>query len=127
MTRLQHVSVAAPLQAGGEVRAFYGRLLGLREKPVPASFEPDRFLWFEAGPHELEVHVLLVDAPVGHRTAAHFCLDVADLDGLRSRLDKAGLEIEEAEPIENRPRFFCHDPFGNRVELTSIAGPYPTR
>jgi hypothetical protein len=52
---------------------------------------------------------------------------VADLDGLRARLEEAGVEIDEADPIENRPRFFCHDPFGNRVELTSIAGPYPTR
>jgi catechol 2,3-dioxygenase-like lactoylglutathione lyase family enzyme len=65
--------------------------------------------------------------PVGRPTRAHFCLDVADLDGLRARLEEAGFEIEEADPIENRPRFFCHDPFGNRVELTSIVGPYPTR
>lgn len=125
--RLQHVSVAAPLQAGEEVRAFYGGLLGLREKPAPASFDPDRFLWFEAGPDELEVHVLLVDTPVADRAGAHFCLDVADLGGLRARLEEASVEIDEADPIENRPRFFCHDPFGNRVELTSIVGPYPTR
>ncbi|HEV8250759.1 MAG TPA: VOC family protein [Gaiellaceae bacterium] len=124
--RLQHVSVPAPLHSSEDARAFYGGLLGLREKPVPASFEADRFLWFEAGPDELEVHVLLVDAPAG-RTGAHFCLNVADLEGLRSRLEEAGVEIEEAQPIENRPRFFCHDPFGNRIELTSIAGPYPTR
>ena len=124
--RLQHVSVPAPLRGADEARAFYGGVLGLAEKPVPDSLEPDRFVWFEAGTGELEVHVFLADAPPAPRTGAHFCLDVDDLDAVRSRLEEAGAGIEEARPIGNRPRFFCRDPFGNLIELTSIAGPYPT-
>jgi catechol 2,3-dioxygenase-like lactoylglutathione lyase family enzyme len=118
--------VPAPLDGAGEARAFYGGLLGLAEKPVPASLEPDRFVWFDAGTGELEVHLFLVDAPPTPRTGAHFRLHVDDLGGVRSRLEEAGARIEEARPIGNRPRFFCDDPFGNLIELTSIAGPYPT-
>jgi hypothetical protein len=31
---------------------------------------------------------------------------------------------EIADDIVNRPRWFIHDPFGNRVECTTILGPY---
>jgi hypothetical protein len=38
----------------------------------------------------------------------------------------AGIETTDRTPIPNRPRFFCRDPFGNLIELTTIMGDYRT-
>jgi catechol 2,3-dioxygenase-like lactoylglutathione lyase family enzyme len=124
--RLQHVSVPAPLDGSEQARVFYAGVLGLPEKPVPDSLQRDRFVWFDAGPGELEVHVFLVSEPDRPSARAHFCLDVGDLAALRSRLEAAGVDLVAARSIPNRPRFFCRDPFGNRIEITSIQGPYRT-
>ncbi len=43
---------------------------------------------------------------------------------MRQRLADSGYEPWEPEPINNRPRFFCRDPFGNTVEFTTILGSY---
>ena len=75
------------------------------------------------GDEEDDVHgdLMLVDDPPPER--AHFCLVVeGGLDDLRARLEAAGIETRDATPLQNRPRFFCHDPFGNLVELSRIDG-----
>ena len=51
---------------------------------------------------------------------SHLCLEVDDVAALRSRLDEAGVETSDATEILGRPRFFCRDPFGNLLELTTI-------
>jgi hypothetical protein len=40
---------------------------------------------------------------------------------LRARLQSAGVELEDAIPIDGRERFFCRDPFGHRFEFLSFA------
>ena len=118
--RLQHVSIAIPPGGAAEARSFYGGTLGLEERDVAVGLEPGGFIWFRAG-GDLELHLMLVDDPPPER--AHFCLVVADgLDELRARLEAAGVETRDATPLQNRPRFFCHDPFGNLVELSRIDG-----
>ncbi len=121
--RLQHVSTPYPRGRQDELRAFYGGVLGLVEKPVPDSLSDQELVWFEAGPLELELHFL--PDPVPDRAALrHFCLEVGDLEGWRRRLEEAGVETSDQTPIPNRPRFFCRDPFGNLIELTTIQGDY---
>ena len=118
--RLQHVSVAIPLDGAEAARAFYGGLLGLEERDVLPRLDPAGFIWFRAG-GDLELHLMLVDDPPPER--AHFCLVVEDgLDELRARLEAAGIETRDATPLHGRPRFFCRDPFGNLVELSRISG-----
>ncbi|HWB22320.1 MAG TPA: VOC family protein [Gaiellaceae bacterium] len=115
--RLQHVSVAIPLDGAGSARAFYGGLLGLEERDVVPKLDPARFIWFRVG-GDLELHLMLNDeAP---RERAHFCLVVDDLEGLRARIEAAGFETRDATELVGRPRFFCRDPFGNLLELTRI-------
>ena len=124
--RLQHVSTPYPRGRQEEVRAFYGDVLGLVEKPVPDSLVDQELVWFEAGPPDLELHFLPDPVPPDFVAQRHFCLEVGDLDGWRRKLEGAGVETSEQTPIQNRPRFFCRDPFGNLIELTTIRGDYRT-
>jgi catechol 2,3-dioxygenase-like lactoylglutathione lyase family enzyme len=115
--RLQHVSIVIPPAGAGSARAFYGGLLGLEERDVLPKLDPARFIWFRVG-GDLELHLILGDEVPSER--AHFCLVVDELEGLRDRIDAAGLETRDATELVGRPRFFCRDPFGNLVELTRI-------
>jgi catechol 2,3-dioxygenase-like lactoylglutathione lyase family enzyme len=121
LRRLQHVS--SPF-AGGEVtalRAFYGKLLGLREIPTPATLAHLELVWFSAG-DGLELHFFSgVLDPTARR---HFCLDIEDLEETRRLLEDAGHETYDDTPIPNRPRFFCRDPAGNLIEFTRVEGSY---
>jgi catechol 2,3-dioxygenase-like lactoylglutathione lyase family enzyme len=119
--KLQHVSI--PVSAGGEeeARAFYGGMLGLRERSVGRGLDPAKFIWFETGPG-LELHLILGDEHADPEERRHFCLEVDDLEAMRARIEDAGAPVLEATPIAGRPRFFLRDPFDNLVELTHIEG-----
>ncbi len=116
--RLQHVSITIARGAEEEARGFYGGLLGLREREVPPKLDPSRLIWFRVGEPDLELHLMLVDEPAPG--GGHLCLAVDDVDALRGRLEEAGIDTSDATEILGRPRFFCRDPFGNLVELTTI-------
>jgi catechol 2,3-dioxygenase-like lactoylglutathione lyase family enzyme len=121
---LQHVS--SPFAGGGQaaLRAFYGGVLGLVEKPTPAALSHLELVWFAAG-EGLELHFFRGETdPIAAR---HFCLEVEDVNEMRRRLQEAGHEPYDDTPIPNRPRFFCRDPAGNLVEFTRIEGPYPSQ
>lgn len=109
------MAITASPDAADQVREFYGELLGLEERDVLPSLDPSGLVWFRLG-GDLELHVMLVaEAP---RERPHFCLAVdGDLGELRSRLESAGIETADAPSIVGRPRFTCHDPCGNLVEL----------
>ncbi len=124
--RLQHTSILVPPGAQEAVRAFYGNLIGLEEKEPPLALAHLRLVWFAAGEGEMELHFLPTDERPTEHDQRHICLVVDDLEAYRQRLLEAGVEITEAEPIPYRPRFFCRDPFGNLVELTTIQGDYRT-
>jgi hypothetical protein len=49
---------------------------------------------------------------------------VHDRDATRAQLERAGIPIQETIAIPGRPRFFCSDPFGNLIELTTVTGDY---
>jgi catechol 2,3-dioxygenase-like lactoylglutathione lyase family enzyme len=118
---LQHVSSPFPEGEQAAVRRFYGEVLGLSEKPTPASLAHMGLVWFAAG-DGLEMHFF--PEPPGSQSARHFCLDIDDLEETRQRLTEAGLEPYDDTPIPNRPRFFCRDPVGNLIEFTRIEGEY---
>jgi catechol 2,3-dioxygenase-like lactoylglutathione lyase family enzyme len=122
--RLQHVSSPFPPDRHEDVRRFYGAAVGLREIAVPLTLDQHRFIWFAAGPDSLELHFFVGTPDPAHRR--HLCLVVDDLDATRHRLVETGYAPDEADPIPNRPRFFCRDPFGNLVEFTTILGRYDT-
>ncbi len=122
--RLQHASMVIPVGAQESVRAFYGAILGGEDKQPPPSLAPLNLVWFAAGEAEMELHFLPDPRLLDGTDQRHICLVVDDLEEYRRRLTEAGVTIIPAEPIPNRPRFFCLDPFGNRLELTTIQGDY---
>jgi catechol 2,3-dioxygenase-like lactoylglutathione lyase family enzyme len=118
--RVQHVSVPRPRGSHVAARRFYGELLGLEEAQVPSSIAHLDLIWYRLG--DTELHLFAGD-PAPDEFAAHFCIQVDDLQALRERLQQAGVEVSDDIAIPNRPRFFVRDPFGNRIEITSIEGP----
>jgi catechol 2,3-dioxygenase-like lactoylglutathione lyase family enzyme len=117
--RLQHVTIAIPLDGAERARAFYGGFLGLEEKPVLPKLDPALFIWYRAG-GENELHLQLTPEPAPDKP--HFCLLVDELDELRARIDAAGIETRDPTELIGRPRFMCRDPFGNLIEFARIDG-----
>ena len=124
LPRLQHVSIPIPDGAQDAARRFYSRTLGLEEKPVPRTLSQMRLVWFKVGDSEMELHCFPDTYLAKPEEGRHFCLEVDNLDEYRQRVTESGCKIIEADVIPNRPRFFFIDPFGNRVEITSIEGYY---
>lgn len=113
---LDHVNiVTADLEA--TVR-FYRDLLGLLPGPRPAFAFPGAWLYLDGRPviHLVSRH----DAPAGATTGAidHVAFGCEDFDGLRSRLDAAGVAYEVREvPGGEVRQIFLRDPNGVKVEL----------
>jgi catechol 2,3-dioxygenase-like lactoylglutathione lyase family enzyme len=122
--RLHHVSLSIPDHTQEQVRTFYGNVLGLNEKPTPESVQDVHAVWYMLGDAGQELH-LIPDTILPRAEAQnHFCIDVDNLDIYQEKLLNAGYEVLHPTPVPNRPRFFCLDPFGNRIEFTTITGPY---
>jgi catechol 2,3-dioxygenase-like lactoylglutathione lyase family enzyme len=106
---------------GGEeqARAFYHGQLGLREVPKPESLRSRGGVWFDAD--GLDVHVSVEENRPGMDLRRHFGLECQDVDGLRTRLEAAGIKTEDGRPAPWK-RFFVNDPFGNRIEIHEVGG-----
>jgi catechol 2,3-dioxygenase-like lactoylglutathione lyase family enzyme len=112
---LDHVQVAAPRGCEEDARRFYGVLLGLEELEKPKALRSRGGVWFRVGGQELHVGVEESFTPAAK---AHPAIRVADLDGLRARLEIAGAPIvDDDDTIPGVRRFYTADPFGNRLEL----------
>ena len=55
-------------------------------------------------------------------TKAHVALVVMDLVALRTRLEEAGVETVDDQPLPGFDRFYAYDPFRNRLEFVSPKG-----
>jgi catechol 2,3-dioxygenase-like lactoylglutathione lyase family enzyme len=116
---IHHVQVTIPSGGESAARAFYGGLLGMEELPKPESLRDRGGCWFRCGAQE--VHCGVDDRPAGGRAHPAFLVD--DLAGLRGRLNGAGVPTVDDRRIPGFTRFYCRDPFGNRLEfLEAVAG-----
>lgn len=113
-----HVSVPRPPgpESASVARLFYIDLIGLKEVPVPDALRQLDLVWFGVGDGEL--HLYAEPSSAGH--GRHFCLRVIDQAEVRARLSAAGVTCTDTIAIPGRPRFFCTDPFGNSIEITTI-------
>jgi catechol 2,3-dioxygenase-like lactoylglutathione lyase family enzyme len=119
--RVQHVSIPRPPGSADQARSFYSTLLGLEEVPPPPSIRHLDLVWYRLGTTELH---LFAEEPTFDSSGRHFCMEVDDLESLRTRLIAGGYTPEESLVIPGRPRFFCRDPFGNSIEFTTILSDY---
>ncbi|HWY90371.1 MAG TPA: VOC family protein [Solirubrobacteraceae bacterium] len=120
---LDHVQVAAPRGCEAEARRFYGTLLGLEEIDKPEELRARGGVWFCCGGQQLHIGVEDGFAPA---QKAHPALRVADdgeLHALAERLRQAGERASWDEALPGIRRFYTQDPWGNRIELLSIAAP----
>jgi catechol 2,3-dioxygenase-like lactoylglutathione lyase family enzyme len=117
--RLSHVNVTMPAGREDLARSFYGKLLGLLEIPKPESIRARGGVWFDAG--GLDLHISVEENRASPDVRRHFGLKCADVEGLRARLEKAGVKTEDGRPAPWK-RFFVNDPFGNRIEIHDAGG-----
>lgn len=119
---LHHVQVLCP--AGGEdsARRFYGKWLGLRELPKPASLASDG-VWFALDDHrQLHVGVLRAgDEPTRNRS--HLALRVHDLAAVLAILRREKIHWTTPAVVPGWTRAQIRDPFGNAIELLQIDAP----
>jgi catechol 2,3-dioxygenase-like lactoylglutathione lyase family enzyme len=117
--RIQHVSLPRPPGSDDQTRAFYGGLLNLTEIPSPRALSG--VIWYRLG--DVELHLFEQAADDGPLNR-HVCFEVDDVRALREMLEASDFATKDTTPIPGRPRFFCRDPFGNRLEFTQIEGDY---
>ena len=111
---LDHLLLAMPAGGEGAARGFCGELLGLPELPKPDELTARGGCWF-ALPN-LQLHLGVEEGFVPAKKA-HPAFRVRDLEGLRRRLEAAGTSTTPDASLPNQKRFFCADPFGNRLEF----------
>lgn len=118
ITGLDHASVI--VTDPDRARAFYGGVLGLREIPMPRTFD-FLVIWYDFGPQT--IHLLVKKLP-DPRSPRHFALKVRNAQSSREHFRSLGIAIEETTPIPGADRFFVYDPDGNRIELIEWQRPY---
>jgi predicted short-subunit dehydrogenase-like oxidoreductase (DUF2520 family)/catechol 2,3-dioxygenase-like lactoylglutathione lyase family enzyme len=111
---LHHVQLAMPPGQESRAEDFYARILGLQPMPKPQHLRARGGCWFSDG--EVEVH-LGVEESFKPALKAHPAFLVRELDGLRSRLNAAGVEVAYDTQLNGHNRFYVSDPFGNRLEF----------
>jgi catechol 2,3-dioxygenase-like lactoylglutathione lyase family enzyme len=121
---LQHVSIPRPPgeESAQRAREFYAGVVGLKEKPVPSTILHADLVWFKIT-DDTELHVF-ASTESTPKTGQHFCLNISDVESMRKSIAGCGFTTWDADPIQGRPRFFCHDPFGNSIEFTQIVDDY---
>jgi Double zinc ribbon len=111
---LVHVQLAIPAGGEGRGRAFYGGLLGLEEIARPPALWERGGLWYRVG--VLELH-LGVENDFRPARKAHPAFAVEHLERLRRHLEAHGVSTRDDVALPDRVRFYCDDPFGNRLEF----------
>lgn len=114
---LHHTAITVPIDDLEKARHFYSELLGLEEAPRPTTELGRPGIWYRVG--ESELHIQARDGYRAERGEHHPGLVVDDVSGLRAHLAGNGVEIQDAQPLSDRERFFARDPFGNRLEFLS--------
>lgn len=124
--RLQHISIEIEAGREDEARRFYSEALGLKEKRRPMGLKDRALIWFDVGDGEDEIHLIRMDKSdfTGPRREDHLCIEVDDIEAMRAQLKQQDVPVQETSVIDNRPRFFVTDPFGNRIELVQIVGKF---
>ena len=110
---LDHVQLAIAPGMEASCRTFW-TALGFTEVAKPGALAGRGGLWLRGGAAMLH---LGVQDPAQAARKAHPAFAVADLEALKDRLLRLGVEVREDAPFDGRARLFCDDPAGNRIEF----------
>ncbi len=113
-TVIDHVQLAMPPGEEEKARAFYERLLGMKEVAKPVELAGRGGCWFTSG--GVQIH-LGVESDFRPAKKAHPALRCHDYAALVKRLRDGGIDVTEPQDIPGVRRCHVHDPFGNRIEL----------
>ena len=104
-------------------RVFYEGTLGLQSNPARPDMDYPG-VWYDIG--DAQLHLMRLPNPeTGLQRPAHggrdrhVALAVSDLDGLRQRLNEAGVVYTLSK--SGRRALFCRDPDDNALEFIEIA------
>jgi catechol 2,3-dioxygenase-like lactoylglutathione lyase family enzyme len=114
--RLDHAQIAAPPGCEAEARRFFGNVVGLREVEKPEPLRGRGGVWFAVGDRQLHIGVETEFTPARKAHPA-FSLPAADLDLLAARFADSGVAVEWDSALPGERRFYCQDPWGNRIEF----------
>ncbi len=114
--RLNHVFISIP--AGGEEKAreFYGKILGLEEIERPDAIKSITVAWYKI--NDIQLHIGVENEL--RKSRRHLAFEVEELEKVKGYMLENKVEIKDGIPIPGRNRFFCFDPFGNRIELLEM-------
>lgn len=112
---IHHVQISIPKNCERQAREFYCGILQLEEIPKPESLAGRGGFWLRVG--DREVHIGTEEGVNRSLTKAHIAYEVTNLEEIKQRLLKAGLQPLSSVPIPGYDRFEIRDPFGNRVEF----------
>jgi catechol 2,3-dioxygenase-like lactoylglutathione lyase family enzyme len=119
---IHHVQLACPPGSEEASRAFYAGVLGLTEKPKPATLAGRGGCWF-AG-RGVELH-LGVEEDFHPARKAHPGLLWSSLSALAVRLEQNGYPVRWSDELMvlDPPlrRIYTEDPHGNRLEFLERA------
>src|SRR5262249_19147491 len=97
---------------------FYVELLGLTALDRPANTDNGRpGAWLQCGPQQLHIITGAGASAENRVSRRHPAFRVSDLEGLRRRLQTAGVEIIAGNRFPGQERLFVRDPWGNRLEF----------
>lgn len=114
---LDHVQVAMPAGEEAKARAFYVGVLGMSELAKPGALAKRGGAWFAGGDGaSVQIHCG-VEKDFRPAKKAHPAVMVSGIDELAQRLKMSGHAVTWDDELEGMRRFFCDDPFGNRLEF----------
>lgn len=113
---LAHVQIAAPPGCEADARRFFGDLIGLREVEKPEPLRKRGGVWFAVGDRQLHIGVE-EEFTAARKAHPAFILSPADLDLIANRLTSSGVHIAWDSSLPDERRFYCQDPWGNRIEF----------
>jgi catechol 2,3-dioxygenase-like lactoylglutathione lyase family enzyme len=115
---LDHVQIAAPPGCEAEARHFFGELIGLREVEKPLPLRERGGVWFAVGDRQLHIGVE-VEFAAARKAHPAFRLPPGELDLIAGRLANSGAAVLWDSALPGERRFYCQDPWGNRIEFLS--------
>jgi catechol 2,3-dioxygenase-like lactoylglutathione lyase family enzyme len=116
---IHHVQLGSPAGSEAAARSFWQELLGFEEITKPPELAPRGGCWFRG--HGIEIHVG-VESDFRPAARSHPGLQVVDIDAWAARLAAAGHDVAWDSAFPGMRRFYCADPFGNRLEFLEPLG-----